>query len=164
MVGIISVVLRSIAVAQVLANAGESRQPAVAVAAWLAVLASAAWLVPRVRAGGLTAGETAAGIAIAIAAVPAVEMAQQSHGGQLSIAHGGPGAVDLGILGTVWLLIMVVLSRPARVWVPAALLVLVVHGAFLLRDQGVSPTSLSQLMASGYIMAAVLIAFAPLRP
>lgn len=164
MVGILSVILPSIAVAQALANSGEYRQPAVAIAAWLGVLASAAWLVPRMRRGGLSAGETAAAIAIATAAVAAVGLAHQSHAGQPSVAHGGPGTVDLGILGTVWLLIVVVLSRPARVWAPGALLVLGVHGAFLLSDQGRSSTSLSQLMASGYIMAAVLIAFAAVRP
>jgi hypothetical protein len=156
MVGVLSVILPCVAVAQVLANSGEYRQPAVAIAAWLAVLAAAAWLVPRTRTGGLGAVETVAAIAIATAAVAAIGVAHQ--------AHGGPGSVDLGILGTVWLLILVVLSRPARVWAPGALLVLIVHGAFLLRDQGRNPTSLSQLMASGYIMAAVLIAFAAVRP
>jgi hypothetical protein len=164
MVGILSVVLPSIALAQVLANSGQYRQPAVAIAAWLTVLASAAWLVPRMRTGSLAAGETAAAIVIATVAVAAVGVAHGSHGGQVTVSPSGPGTVDLGILGTVWLLIIVVLSRPARAWVPGALLVLVVHGAFLLRDQGLNATSLSQLMASGYIMAAVLIAFAAVRP
>ena len=78
--------------------------------------------------------------------------------------HGASGSVDLAILGTVWLLVLVVLSHPARVWIPAALLVFAVHGALLIRDGGVNPLSLSQLEAAGYIIAAILIAFAALRP
>jgi hypothetical protein len=163
MVSVLSVVLPSIAVVQLVANSGEYRHPAVGIVAWVAVLGAAAWLMPRVRTGGLSAGETAAAIAIATAAVAAIGAAHQSVGAAHQ-SHGGPGSVDLGILGTVWLLVLVVLSRPARVWAPGAVLVFFVHGAFLLRDQGLNSTSLSQLMASGYIMAAVLIAFAAVRP
>jgi len=155
-VGILSVVLPCIAVAQVLANSHEYRQPAVAIVAWLAVLGTAAWLAPRMRTGGLSTSETAAAIAIAAAAMAAIGVAHRPHD--------GPGAVDLGILGTAWLLILVVMSRPARVWVPGVLLVFVVHGALLLRDEGLNAAGLSQLMASGYIMAAILIAFAAFRP
>jgi hypothetical protein len=154
--GILSVILPFMAVVQVLANSREYRLPAVAIVAWAAVLGAAAWFVPRMRAGGLSARETAAAIAIAAAAVAAVGVAHQPHG--------GPGSVDLGILGTAWLLVLVMMSRPARVWIPGALLVFVVHGALLLRDGGLNPTSLSKLMASGYIMAAILIAFAAVRP
>ncbi len=153
---LLSVVLPSVAVVQVLANSRQYLQPAVAIAAWLVVLAAAAWLVPRMRTGGLAAGETAAAITIAAAAVAAIGVTHRPHG--------GPGSIDLGILGTSWLLALVVMSRPARVWIPGALLVFVVHGALLLQDDGLNPTSLSQLMASGYIMAAILIAFAASRP
>jgi hypothetical protein len=156
MVGTLAVILPSLALVQVLANAQDYRQPAVAIAVWLAILGAAAWLVPRLRTGDLATGETTAAIVIAIAAVAAIGLTRQSHG--------VPGSVDLAILGTVWLLATVVLSRPARVWVPAALIVFSVHGVLLIRDAGLSRATLSQLEAAGYIMAAVLTAFAALRP
>ena len=155
-VGVLSVILPSVAVLQVLANARQYQQPALAIAAWLAVLGTAAWLVPRMRAGRLTAGEPAAAIAIATLAVAAVGLAHRPQAGTPS--------VDLSVLGTAWLLALVVMSRPARVWVPGALLVFVVHSALVVRDSGLNPTGLSQLMASGYIMTAILIAFAAFRP
>jgi hypothetical protein len=155
-VGFLAMIVPSIAAVQVLANSHEYRQPVVAIVAWLAVLGAAVWLVPRLRTGGLTGGEAAAAIGIAAVAVAAIGVALRTHG--------GPGSVDLGILGTSWLLVLVVMSRQARVWVPGAVLVLVVHGALLLRDEGLNATSMSQLMASGYIMAAILIAFAAVRP
>lgn len=156
MVGILSMIVPSIAALQVLANSHAYRQPVIAILAWLAVLGAAAWLVPRMRTGGLSAGETAAAIGIATVAVAAVGAALRPHGGAAS--------VDLGVLGTSWLLVLVVMSRPARVWVPGAMLVFVVHCALLLRVEGLNATSMSQLMASGYIMAAILIAFAAVRP
>jgi hypothetical protein len=159
MVGTLAVILPSLALVQVLANAHDYRQPAAAIAVWLAILGAAAWLVPRLRTGGLATGETAAAIAIAIAAVAAIGLTRQTHQ-----PHGVPGSVDLAILGTVWLLAMVVLSRSARVWLPAALIVFTVHGVLLIREAGLSRATLSQLEAGGYIMAAVLIAFAALRP
>jgi hypothetical protein len=152
----LAVILPSVALVQVLANPGDYRQPAAAVAVWLAVLGAGAWLVPRLRTGGLAASETAAAILIAIAAVAAI--------GAVHRAHGGSGSVDLAILGTAWLLALVVMSHPARVWIPAALLVFAVYGALLIRDGGLNPLSLSQLGAAGYIIVAVLIAFAALRP
>jgi ABC-type Na+ efflux pump permease subunit len=69
MVSAIAVIPPCIALIQVLASSHNYRQPAVAVAVWLAVLGAAAWLVPRMRAGGLSAAETAAAVAIAVAAV-----------------------------------------------------------------------------------------------
>ena len=75
----LAVVMPSLALLQVLANASDYRQPAVAVAVWLAVLGAGAWLVPRLRAGGLTTGETAAAIAIAVAAVAAIGAAHRAH-------------------------------------------------------------------------------------
>jgi|HubBroStandDraft_2_1064218.scaffolds.fasta_scaffold170754_2 hypothetical protein len=156
MVTTVAVITPCAALIQVLANAHTYRQPAVAIAVWLAVLGSATWLVPRMRAGGLSAGETAAAIAIAIAAVVVVGLARQ--------AHPLPGSVDLAILGTVWLLVLVVMSRPARVWIPAALIVFAVHSALLIRAEGLNRLSLSELEAAGYISAAILIAFAALRP
>jgi hypothetical protein len=152
----LAVILPFVALVQVLANPGDYREPVAVIGVWLAVLGAAAWLVPRLRAGGLAPGETAAAIVIAVAAVLAVGAAHRAHGPQ--------GTVDLAILGTVWLLVLVVMSHPARVWIPAALLVFAANGAPLVWDQGLNPLSLSELMAGGYIVAAVLIAFAALRP
>ena len=155
-IGTIALLPPCIALVQVLADAHDYRQPAVAVAVWLAVLGAAAWLVPRMRAGGLSAGETAAAIAIAIAAVAAVGLARQ--------ARVMPGSVDLAILGTVGLLVLVMVSRPARVWIPAALVVFAVHSVLLIRAEGLHRLSLSELEVAGYIAAAILSAFAALRP
>jgi hypothetical protein len=152
----LAVILPSLTLFQVLVNVADYHQPAVAIGIWLAVLAGGVWLVPRLRADRLTTGETAVAIAVAVAAVAAT--------GALHRAHGNPGNVDLAILGTAWLLAMIVMSHSARVWVPAALLVFAVEGALVLRDQGLNQLSVSQLGAAGYVIAAVLIAFAALRP
>jgi hypothetical protein len=156
MVGAIATILPFAALVQVLANLSDYRQPAVAVAVWLAMFAAAAWLVPRTGTGGLTRGEAAAAILIAVAAAAAIGWEYRPH-------HGS-GSVDLAVLGTVWLLALVVLSHPARVWVPGALVVFAVHAALLTRAAGASPLSLAKLEVAGYILAAVLIAFAALRP
>ena len=156
LIRVIAVILPILALVQALINARDYQQPAAPVVVWLAVLGAGAWLVPRLRTGGLAAGETAAAIAIAVAAVAATGAAQR--------AHGTPGSVNLAILGTVWLLLLVVVSHSARVWVPVSLLVFVVQGTLLIREQGLTALSLSQLGAAGYIIAAVLIAFAALRP
>lgn len=145
-----------LALVQVLANVHEYRLPAMAVAVWLAVLGSVAWLVPRMRGGGLSHGQTAAAIAIAIAAVAAVGLARQ--------AHLMPGSVDLAVLGTIGLLVLVVVNRSARVWVPAALAVFAVHSVLLIGSEGLNRLSLSELEAAGYINAAILIMFAVMRP
>ena len=156
MVGAMAVILPLAALGQVLANADEYYQPAVAVAVWLAVLAAGAWLVPRIGTGVLTRGESAAAVAIAVAAVAA---AGWEHRPQ----HGS-GSVDLAILGTVWLLVPVAVSRPARAWVPGALVVFAVHAALLIRVAGTRPLSLAELAAAGYILTGVLVAFAAVRP
>ena len=152
----LALVLPALALLQVLADARDYRQPVVAVLVWLAVLGAGSWLVPRSRAGGLTTGETAAAIAIAAAAVAAI--------GAVHRVHGDPGNVNLAVLGTVWLLALVVMSHSARVWIPVALLVFAVEGAAVFREQGLNRLSMSQLGAAGYIIAAILIAFAALRP
>ena len=156
MIGTIAVILPAVALVQVLANAHDYRQPAAVIAVWLAVLGAAAWLTPRMRARVLSAAETAAAIAIAIAAVTVVG-AERS--GRVM-----PGSVDLAILGTLWLLVVVALSAPAWVSVPAALTVYAVHSALLIRAEGMNPLTLSELEAAGYICAAFLIAAAVLRP
>jgi hypothetical protein len=124
--------------------------------AWLAVLGAGAWLVPRLRTGGLATGEAMAAILIMVAAVAAL--------GAVYRARGTPGSVDLAILGTIWLLVPVVMSRSAWVWLPAALLVFAVRGALLIRVGGLNSLSLSELGAAGYIIATVLIAFSAMRP
>ena len=151
----LTVIMPLLALVQVLANSRDYTRPAAAIVVWLAVLGAGAWLTPRLRQGGLARGEVAAAVAIAVGAVAAI-----------GAVHRAPasGGVDLGVFGTVWLLILVVMSRQARVWVPAGLLVFAVHSVLLTRDQGVNPLSLSQLSAAGYIIAAMLIAFAAVRP
>jgi hypothetical protein len=156
MVGAMAAILPLAALIQVLANLNDYRQPAVAAAVWLAMFAAAAWLVPRIGAGGLTGGEAAAAVLIAVAAAAASGWEYRPH-------HGS-GSVDLAILGTVWLLALVALSHPVRVWVPGALVVFAVHAALLTRAAGASPLSLTKLEVAGYILAAVLIVFAALRP
>jgi hypothetical protein len=156
MVGAMAAILPFAALIQVLANLGDYRQPAVAVAVWLGMFAVAAWLVPRTGTGGLTRGEAAAAVLIAVVAAGAIGWEYRPH-------HGS-GSVDLAILGTVWLLAVVALSHPARVWVPGALVVFAVHAVLLTRAAGASPLSLAKLEVAGYILAAVLIVFAALRP
>ncbi|HEX4291507.1 MAG TPA: hypothetical protein VH021_21455 [Trebonia sp.] len=156
MVGTIAVILPAVALVQVLANAHGYRQPAAVIGVWLAVLGAAAWLAPRMRARVLSGAETAAAIAIAIAAVTVVG-AERS--GRVM-----PGSVDLAILGTLWLLVVVMMSAPLWVSLSAALTVNAAHSALLIRTEGVNSLALSELEAAGYICAAFLIAAAVLRP
>jgi hypothetical protein len=156
MVRVLAVILPCAALIQVLANLRDYRQPVIAVAVWLAVLATSVWLAPRTRRDGLTGAEAAAAVSIALAAVAVI--------GWVHSAHYPSGSVDLVILGTVWLLALVALSYPAWVWLPGALVVFAVHAALLIRALGANPLTLSQLEVVGYILANVLIAFAALRP
>lgn len=156
LVSALAVVMPSLALVQAVANARDYRQPVAVIVVWLAVIGAGAWLVPRLRSGGLAAGETAAAVAIAVAAVAAIGAAHR--------AHGTSGSVDLAILGTAWLILLIVVSHPARVWVPVALLVFALQGALLIREQGLNLLSMSQLGVAGYIIVTVLIAFAALRP
>jgi hypothetical protein len=152
----LAVMLPLLALAEVVANSRDYSRPAVAMLVWLLVLVAGVWLVRRLRTGALATGEVAAAIAIAVAAVAAV--------GAVHRAHSDSGSVDLAILGTIWLLVLVVMSRSARVWIPAGLLVYAVQGALLIYGQGLDPLGLSELAAAGYIIAAVLTAFAASRP
>jgi hypothetical protein len=155
-VGTLAVISPSAALVQVLVNSHDYRQPPAAIVIWLVVLGVGTWLVPRLRTGGLATGEAATAIGVAIAAVAAIGAAHQ--------AHSAPGSVDLAVLGTAGLLVLVVMSRSARMWVPGALLAFAVHGALLIRAEGLNLLSLSELGAAGYIIAGVLIEFAALRP
>jgi hypothetical protein len=156
MIAVMAAILPLAALGQALANLHDYYQPAVVVAVWLAVLAAGAWLVPRAGTGVLTSRESVAAVMIAVAAVAAIGWEHRPHVGS--------GMVDLAILGTVWLLVPVALSRPARAWVPGALAVFAVHAALLIRFAGTSPLTLSKVAAAGYILAGVLIAFAAVRP
>jgi hypothetical protein len=156
MVGVMAVILPLAALIQELANVHDYYQPAVVVAVWLAVFAAATWLVPRVGTGVLTSRESAAAVMIAVAAVATIGWEHRPGDGS--------GTVDLAILGTVWLVVLVTLSRPARAWIPGALAVFAVHAALQIRAAGASPLSLAKLAAAGYILAGVLIAFAAVRP
>jgi hypothetical protein len=155
-VKVLAVTLPSAALIQVLASLRDYRQPAVAVAVWLAVLATAVWLAPRIRPDGLTGGQAVAAVLIAVAAVAAIGWAHR--------AHYSPESVDLVILGVVWLLALVALSQPAWAWLTGALAVFAVHAVLLVHAVGASPLTLSQLQVAGYILMGVLIAFAAVRP
>ena len=155
-VTVLAVVMPVVALLQVVANSRDYRAPAVALGTWLAVIGATAWLLPRLRRGGLTAAQTAAAIAIAVAAVVAVGVAHRPHG--------APSSVDLGILGTVGLLIFVAMTCRARVWIPGALLVFGAHSATVICEGGLNPLNLSKLEAGGYIMAVALLAFSVVRP
>ena len=88
---------------QVLVYLPDFRQPAVPVLVWLGLLAAAAWLLPRARAGRFGGPDAAAAIAIAVAAVALVGWERRLH---------ATGAVDWSVVGTGWLLALVALSRP----------------------------------------------------
>ncbi len=156
MAGTLAAILPFAALIQVLANMANYRQPTVACGIWLAVLAAAAWFVPRIRTGGLSGGQAAVAILITVAAVAAIGWEHR--------AYYPSGSVDLAIMGTAWLLALVALSHRAWVWAPAALIVFAEHAALLVRIAGLDPLSLSQLEAAGYILVVMLGSFAVLRP
>src|SRR6266487_3824781 len=70
---------------QVFAYRDDFRQPFVPVAVWLGMLAAAAWLVPRSRAGGLTGPQAAVAVAVAAAAVLLVGSERLRHGATGSV-------------------------------------------------------------------------------
>jgi hypothetical protein len=156
LVGVLAVLTPSLALIQAVVNARDYRLPAVAIVVWLAVLGIGIWFTRRPHAGGLTARETVAAAAVAVGVVAAL--------GAVHRPSGDPGSVNLAILGTVWLLVLIAVSHSVRVWVPIALLVFVVQGFLLIRQQGVTLLSLSQVGGAGYIIATILIAFAAFRP
>ena len=127
-VAILAAVLPIGLLAQVLGELGDYRHPAVPVAVWLSLLVAALWLIPRVRDGGLTRGQAAIAVAVALVAVSAVGWDRRPHV--------PAGALDWSILGAVWLLALAAISRPAWEWIPGALLVLAVNGFFILRLLG----------------------------
>jgi hypothetical protein len=141
---------------QVLTQLHDYRQPAVAIVVWLAMFPIARWLVPRIHMGGLTRGEEAAAILIAITAVAIIGWEHR--------AGYATGRVDLAVLGTAWLLAVLVTGSSAWVWIPAALAVIAVHTALLIGTTGADQLGLTQLEAASYIIVTVLFAFNALRP
>jgi hypothetical protein len=140
----------------VLADLHDYRQPAVPAAVWLGMLAAAAWLVPRARAGGLSGADATVAVAVAVAAVAVVGWDRR--------ASGGTGTVDWSVLGTGWLLALVALSRPAWMWVSGALLIFATHAVFTIRLLGVTSLGLARLAVTAYTLVVILVIFAALRP
>jgi hypothetical protein len=155
-VGAVAVVWQLAVVAQVVAYLHDYRQPAVMVAVWLGLLAAAAWLIPRARAGGLTAAEAAWAIAIAVAAVALVGWERRLHGA------GGP--VDWSVVGSGWLLALVAISRPPRAWICGAVLVFAAHAVFAIRVLGVTTLDLARLSVTAYSLVIILAVFGAVRP
>ena len=155
-VGILAAVLPLGLLVQVLGELRDYRHAAVPVAVWLSLLVAAVWLIPRVREGGLTRGQAAAAVAVALAAVTAVGWDRRPHV--------PAGALDWSILGAVWLLALAAISRPAWEWIPGALLVLAVNGLFILRLLGTAAPGIARLAATAYVVVVILSVFAALRP
>jgi hypothetical protein len=154
-VGALAVILPVGMLVQTLATLGEYRQPLAAVAVWLGILLAAAWLVPRALAWGLSRPEALAAIAVAAAAVTVIGLDRRVH---------PAGTLDWTILGTVWLLALVALSRSAWLWVPGAVLVIAAHAFFAVDVLGATPLGLARAAAGGYAVGVVLAIFAALRP
>jgi uncharacterized membrane protein (UPF0136 family) len=156
MVGAVAVVWQLAVLAQLVAYLHDYRQPAVMIGIWLGLLAAAAWLIPRARAGGLTAAEAAAAIAIAVAAVALAGWERRLHGA------GGP--VDWSVVGSGWLLALVAVSRPPRVWICGGVLVFAAHAIFAIRVLGTTTLDVARLAATAYSLVIILVVFGALRP
>ena len=155
-VAILAAVLLLGLLVQVLGELQDYRHPAVPLAVWISLLVAAGWLIPRVRAGGLTRGQAAVAVAAALAAVSAVGWDRRPHI--------PAGALDWSILGAVWLLALAAISRPAWEWIPGALVVLAVNGFFILRLLGTAAPGIARLAAAAYVVVVILSVFAALRP
>jgi len=154
--GAVAIILPAGLLLQALLDQASYRYPAVPVVVWLGMLAAAAWLVPRASSGRMTAAHAVAGVAVAVAAVSAIGLDHRTHGAVMP--------VDWTILGTVWLLALVALTSPPRIWVPGSVLVAAVHAVFILRVQGTGPLGLSGVAAGDYVVVIVMTIFAALRP
>lgn len=156
MVGSVAGVWQLTLLIQVLIDFHDYSQPAVPVAVWLGMLATAAWLVPLARARGLTGAEAVTAIAISVAAVAIIGWERRTHG--------ATGTVDWSVFGTGWLLALVALSRPAWEWVTGALLIFAAHAVFSIRVLGVTSLSTARLALTAYTLMVILVIFAALRP
>ena len=156
-IGGLAVVLPLGLLVQALVYHSYYRQPVIPLLVWLGMLAGAAWLVPRAcTRDHLTTAESLGAVAIAVVAVTAIGLDRK--------VAGAPGAPDWTILGTVWLLALVAVTSPPKVWVPGSALVAGVHAVFVVRVLGASPLGLSRLAASAYALCSVLTTFAAFRP
>ena len=155
-VGALAVILPVGMLLQTLATLDEYRQPLAAVLVWLGILLVAAWLVPRALARGLSLPEAVAAILVAAVAVSAIGLDRR--------VHLAAGSLDWTILGTVWLLALVALSRSAWLWVPGAALLVTAHAFFVVDMLGATPLGLARIAAGGYATGVVLAIFAALRP
>ena len=154
--GIMAAVLPVGLLVQALAELPDYRHPAVPVVVWFSLLMAACWLIPRVRGGGLSRGQSAIAMAVAVASVSAVGWDRRPHS--------PAGALDWSILGAVWLLALAAFSRPAWEWVSGALLVLVINGFFIVRLLGTAAPGIARVAAAAYVMVVILAVFAALRP
>jgi uncharacterized membrane protein (UPF0136 family) len=155
-VGTITALWQLAALAQVIAYLRDYRQPAVVIGVWLGLLAAAVWLIPRARSGGLTAGEAAAAIAIAVTAVALVGWERR--------LHGASGPVDWSVTGSGWLLALVAISAPPRAWIGGAVLVFAAHAVFAIRVLGLTRLDLARLAVNAYSLVIILAVFAAARP
>jgi hypothetical protein len=155
-VGAITAVWQLATLVQVIAYLHDYRQPAIVIGVWLGLLAAAGWLIPRARAGGLTAAEAAAAIAIAVAAVALVGWERR--------LHGASGPVDWSVTGSGWLLALVAISRPPRAWICGAVLVFAAHAVFAIRVLGPTSLDLARLAVNAYTLVIILAVFAAVRP
>ena len=154
--GVFAIVLPAGLLVQALIDHDSYRHPVVPVVVWLGMLAAAAWLVRRARAGELRTGHAAAAIAVAAVAVTAIDLDRRVHEAVMT--------VDWTVLGTVWLLALIALTTPAWLWVPGSALVMGIHAVFILHELGFGPRGLSRLAASTYAVVSILAVFAALRP
>jgi hypothetical protein len=155
-VGAVAVALPAGLLVQALIDHASYRHPVVPVVVWLGMLAAAAWLIPRARAGDLSNAHAAVAIAMAVAAVTAIGLDRRVADAAVS--------VDWTILGVVWLLALLALTRPAWLWVPGAALVTGIHAVFVVHALGFSPLGLTRLAANSYAVVSILAVFAALRP
>ena len=122
-VGAVAIALPAGLLVQALVDHAGYRHPVVPVVVWLGMLAVAAWLMPRARAGNLSNAHAAVAIAVAVAAVTAIGLDRRGVGAAMN--------VDWTILGVIWLLALLALISPAWVWVPGAALVTGIHSVFV---------------------------------
>jgi hypothetical protein len=157
LVGVVAIMLPASLLIQALINHAAYRHPVVPVVVWLCMLAAAAWLVPRARAGDLSTAHAGVAVLTAVAALTAIGLDRKVTGTAGT-------TMDWTILGTVWLLALIALSCPASLWVPGAALVMGIQAVFVLRALGASPLGLSRLSASAYVVVSILAVFSALRP
>jgi hypothetical protein len=155
-VGAAAVILPFMLLVQVLAHPENYRQPAVPVAVWIGNLLAAAWLLRRTRGRGLTAAEAAIAVGLALATVVLVEWERRASSSAVT--------VNWTVLGTVWPLALVALSRRPWTGMAGGLAVFTVNAVFVIRALGPRALTVAQLTAAAYVVSLILSVFAGLRP